>query len=221
MDFYQWLATILTGLTAIGGVVLGYFKLIAQIRNQQKASEDIIKTHVETQVKKANGVPWSFIDNTPIPCWAKDINSRYLWINDEYCQQWNIKKSQFEGKTDYEVWPPDVAEEFRTNDLRVIHNKILIETIEKVPITSGSNTGDERALWRIWKFPLKDEGGKVVGVGGIAAPICLGATSNTNCPLANYLNEHANEVTPDQVIKIAKQIKETREKEVGITPVGP
>lgn len=168
------------------GAVLGsaLAAYLAARRNKQDSSDDTrraieeLKEHTRVQVGRANGVPWSFIENCPLPTWCKDVNGTMVWINNEYEQQWGIKSSLYEGRTDYDVWPPDVAAHFRRHDQLVIAQKRTLLTVEEVPDNVRDPDGTRRK-WRIWKFPVLNNQGEVVAVGGIAAIVNLGDLPNS------------------------------------------
>lgn len=56
----------------------------------------------------------------PVPSWCKDTDGVMIWINEEYTRVFGIKSTQYEGKTDVEVWGKEIGRQFRINDLEVI-----------------------------------------------------------------------------------------------------
>ena len=147
---------------------------IAARRNRldaERTTDDAVRqvnTNVDRQMAKAFGVPWAFVENLPLPCWQKDINGTMLWINNEYEQQWGIKSSMYEGRTDYDIWPNHIASRFRQHDQLVVAQRRVLLTIEMVPDKINDTEAPIRE-WKIWKFPIINETGDVVGVGGVAA----------------------------------------------------
>lgn len=129
-----------------------------------------IKGVVRSEVKKANGVPFSFIQNNPLPCWCKDVDGTMIWINEEYTKQWGIKPTEYEGKTDIDMWGETVGDQYRKNDLEVIISKTSIKTIEMVP-KNPLDPSKDLEEWHIWKFPVLNEEGAIIAVGGIAKKV--------------------------------------------------
>lgn len=185
----EYVVNVIVGVVAV--IVAGVSNYLLQKNKTKKDSDSIlkgveeqtlsIKDHINAQLKKANGIPWSFIEHMPLPCWAKDLNFKMIWINAEYEQNWNIKKSQYEGKTDFDVWPKEIADQFRYHDLLVMQNKTLLETIEEVPIDRHKVKDLER--WKILKFPIYKDG-ELVGIGGIAQQLSTYNKCN-DCPTHN------------------------------------
>lgn len=134
--------------------------------NNNKAKEEI-KGVVRAEIKKANGVPFSFIQNMPLPTWCKDVDGRMIWINEEYTKQWGIKSTEYEGNFDSEIWGTEIAKEYRKNDLEVIISKATIRTVEPVP-ENPRDPNTPIVDWHIWKFPVFDDYKNVIAVGGVA-----------------------------------------------------
>ena len=62
------------------------------------------------------------LDNTSALVFAKDHDGRYLFVNREFEVLSGISSAQMIGRTDEEIFPPDLAARFRHNDLRVLRD---------------------------------------------------------------------------------------------------
>lgn len=104
----------------------------------------------------------SFMNNSPAIAWAKDADGRLVYLNPAYERQLGVRLEDWRGKTDFELWPPEIARVFRDNDLAVLHHKRAVEVIEE------SRDPDGRVReWLSCKFPFMDATGAwfVGGVG--------------------------------------------------------
>lgn len=125
----------------------------------------------ETLRKSENGLKQSqeqlraIIDNSTAVIYLKDIDGQYLLINKQYEKLFNISENEIIGKTDYEVFPKEVADQFRNNDLSIIKTKMPEEYEESVPHNDGLHT------YISIKFPICDAQGEVYGVCGISTDI--------------------------------------------------
>lgn len=172
----QHLPEILTALSSVLAVILMH---IRANRKRKETEENLLKKFavkfeevekkIDSKIKKANGVPWAFIDNLPLPAWAKDLNGKMIWINAEYSLRFGIKPSEYEGRDDYEVWPLAIAEKFRRHDLQIIKTGLTTKFTEEVPETWGEDSSPIRK-WTVWKFPIYDNNNNLTAIGGIAAP---------------------------------------------------
>jgi len=59
----------------------------------------------------------AIIDNSPTVLYSKDAEGRYLLINSQYEKLFHIAKERIIGLTDYDIFPENIADRFRGNDL--------------------------------------------------------------------------------------------------------
>lgn len=107
----------------------------------------------------------SFVDNSTTCIYVKDAAGRYLLINRQYELIFHVARANFVGRTDYDVFPSDIAHALRENDLEVMQRNEPVEFEESVPQDDGSHT------YISIKFPLRDESGQAEGVCGISTDI--------------------------------------------------
>lgn len=163
----QHLGGLFTGLAALfAAVTTPVVTLVVQARQMRK-QEARVKDHLEAQVRKANGVPFAFIDNMPVPAWCKGIDGKMLWINFEYSQQWGIRPRDYEGRYDYDIWPAEIANAFRDHDVRVQTDRVTMATTEEIPETPNQPNSPMRT-WNVRKFPVFNTNNDVIAIGGIA-----------------------------------------------------
>jgi PAS domain S-box-containing protein len=101
----------------------------------------------------------AFMDNLPGYAWMKDLEGRYVYINETFRQLRNAV-----GKTDADLWP-EIASTYRANDNQVIQTKNALQTIEPFP------RDPEQGCQIVSKFPILDQDGAVVMVGGASVDI--------------------------------------------------
>ena len=103
----------------------------------------------------------TLVGNLPQEIFLKDKNSVYTFCNENYARHLKINPEEIVGKTDYDFYPHQLAEKHRTYDKRVMK-------LEKTEDLEERYTQNEQERWaHIVKTPLRDEGGKVIGVLGI------------------------------------------------------
>ncbi|OKY74104.1 MAG: hypothetical protein BM485_14920 [Desulfobulbaceae bacterium DB1] len=107
----------------------------------------------------------SYLASSGIISWLKDVDGRYLFISDPLKQRFQVRFEDWKGKTDSELWPPAVAEEFRRNDLLVLESGQRLEVIETAFEPDG-----RVSWWKNSKFPFLDASGKRC-VGGLGFDI--------------------------------------------------
>jgi PAS domain S-box-containing protein len=111
---------------------------------------------------------------------AKDADGRYLLLNDAAQRLLGITADESASRTDFDLWPREVAERIRADDLRTMQageTATYEETIE-------TPTGAVQMLTT--KGPLRDAQGRVIGVFGISRDV----TERTR--VARELDGHRN-----------------------------
>ncbi len=93
----------------------GIFRIFAL-----RASLELQRQRAEESRKKSTEMLQSIIDNSMAIIYLKDGNGRYMLVNKLYETLFHIKKEQVAGKTDYDVFPKEMADKFRENDRRVL-----------------------------------------------------------------------------------------------------
>jgi len=107
----------------------------------------------------------AFMNNSPAIAWMKDEQGRHVYLSEAYERRFGVRFEDCRGKTDFELWPREVAEEFRKNDLEVLRTGRPLEVVEESPAPGGG-----RCYWWNFKFPFRDASGRRY-VGGIGIDI--------------------------------------------------
>ena len=108
----------------------------------------------------------AIIENQPGLVWLKDADSRFLAVNKAFAESCGQDVPEnVVGKTDYEVWPPGLAESYRADDVRTMEAGVGLVVEE--PIALGG-----RKLWfETFKTPVLDDEGRVVGTAGYSRDV--------------------------------------------------
>ncbi|GAB4341379.1 MAG: hypothetical protein Kow0089_15710 [Desulfobulbaceae bacterium] len=114
----------------------------------------------------------AFFDSANQPVFLKDRDFTYLYVNREYERLAGVRCDAVRGRDDFAIFPEPVARLFRDQDEEVLRRDCLVEFEETVPLTDGIHT------FRTAKFPLRDEKGRVCGVGGFCTDITSLAQAN-------------------------------------------
>jgi len=120
---------------------------------------------VEFALKESEKKLQSIIDNSTTVVFLKDLEGKYLLINHQYEELFHITKNDIIGKTDYYIFPKDLADVFRANDLKVRENGSPMTFEENVSQDDGIHT------YISVKFPLFDENGAIYAICGISTDI--------------------------------------------------
>ncbi|MDD5210461.1 MAG: PAS domain-containing sensor histidine kinase [Elusimicrobiales bacterium] len=108
----------------------------------------------------------SVIDNTPAFVYMLDTEGRFIAANNSLAGLFGLKPSDFTGKKRNELMPRETAVQHEANDRLVIECGCPRQFEE----TAFSGEKAERTFFTV-KFPLRDESGAVIGIGGVSTDI--------------------------------------------------
>lgn len=108
----------------------------------------------------------AILNNIPDMAWLKDLDSRYIAVNEQYLKISGATIEEVIGRTDYDIWERKFAENYRRDDLEVIKSKQRRQVEE----FQRDRTGREYWVETI-KTPLYNSQNQVIGTIGIAREI--------------------------------------------------
>ena len=147
----------------------GILGAVQDITEQKVAEEKLRET-----LLRQNAI----LNNIPDMAWLKDIEGRYIAVNEQFLRVCEMTEENVVGKTDHEIWDPKFADLYRIDDLEVIQSGIR-KTVEEFQKDSKG-----REYWvETTKTPIRNEKGEVIGTTGIAREI-------TERKLAEIEQEH-------------------------------
>jgi PAS domain S-box-containing protein len=107
-----------------------------------------------------------FMQHLPGLAWIKDLEGRYVYVNDAAEKAFRTPRSALYGRTDEQIFPPDTARQFRSNDERALTSEAGVQVIETMEHADGVLHYSV-----VGKFPIPGPDGKAALVGGIAVDI--------------------------------------------------
>ena len=105
------------------------------------------------------------IDNTSAVIYMRDRDGRYMLVNRRYEELFGVKRQEIVGLTDHDLFTPEVADEFRANDLKALNRGSAIQTEEVAPHEDGPHT------YITVKYPITDAVGRHFAICGISTDI--------------------------------------------------
>lgn len=108
----------------------------------------------------------SLIDAVPDLIFYKDENGRYLGSNKAFEKFTGLSEHQQIGKTDFDFWNPQLAENFRNSDMAAINLGTSLKTEEWVCYPDG-----QRVLLDTVKTPFYTPDGQLLGLVGISRDV--------------------------------------------------
>ena len=107
----------------------------------------------------------TFIDSMPALAVLKDTDLHYLLVNSGFAQALNVTPEEVIGKSDSDLYPPELAEVFEKHDRQVLEQRQPLQFDEEY------FAGGQRRFWRTVKAPVMDEAGQIAGLVSIAIDV--------------------------------------------------
>ncbi|OGW29943.1 MAG: hypothetical protein A2X59_00865, partial [Nitrospirae bacterium GWC2_42_7] len=156
----RWLVFVL-----VGALLIGAAGGIGLVWRQQSIAFYREKSEVSESLRESEEKYRMLVENIPQKIFTKDRNSVYLSCNENLARDLGITPEEFVGKTDYDFFPKELAEKYRSDDLRIMESGVT-EGIEEQYIQGGE---------KVWiytvKTPIRDKEGNTVGILGVFSDI--------------------------------------------------
>lgn len=144
----------------------GYIKMLqdiiqTQAKKLEKIQTELIQNQLHEAVAAGNRPFLEVLDSLPVKIFVKDIHSVFIFCNKALAEDLGIDPAMIQQKTDFDFFPPELAQHYRDDDAKVISENKSIDLIE--PFQS-----ENRELWvHTSKAPWRDTKGNIGGVIGI------------------------------------------------------
>lgn len=163
------ISIILSILLSLLGVATGIVISITIARNTQQivlASEQLKLS--EAALKESERFLNKIIENIPNMVFVKEApDLRYIIFNHTGEEILGLNPGSLKGKTDFDIFPKEMAELYRKNDLEVLDYKQLLDIPEE-PVQAKNN---ETRIFHTKKIPILDEEGNPNFLLGISEDI--------------------------------------------------
>jgi len=150
---------------------------------------------VEEALREIQGQQKAILDSIPDIAWLKDKEGRFIAANEPFVQSCGVRQEDLEGKTDLDLWPRELAEKYRRDDLEVMLTakpKVLEEPI----VDKDGRMSHVETI----KTPIFNDRGEVTGTSGIARDITVRKQAEDELRRAHKEIEHLFESIPFMMI---------------------
>ena len=143
----------------------------------------------------------------PDIAWLKDQKSRFIAVNKPFADACGVDEKDIIGKTDLDIWPRELAEKYRADDLKVIKSMKKLRVEETLIDARGK---------KIWietiKAPILNQSGKVIGTTGIARDITERKKANEALKESQEqlrtLSAHLHDLREEERSRLSREINE-------------
>ena len=110
-------------------------------------------------IRESEALYSSLVESLPLHVIRKDLHGKVVFGNLRYCESNGLKPHELIGKTDYDLFPADLAEKYVLNDREVIESGRVLNEIEE-----HENANGDRVYVEVFKGPTRNSQGDISGV---------------------------------------------------------
>jgi sigma-B regulation protein RsbU (phosphoserine phosphatase) len=164
----------------------------------------------EEKLRHSEALYHSLVETLPQNVFRKNLELRFTFGNQKFCENLGRPLEDIIGKTDFDFFPPELAEKYQRDDRQVLATGQLYETVEE-----HQPPGSSRIYVQVVKTPLREAGGRILGLQCIFWDITQQrmaeeAIRKANIALAQSQRElQAKNLQMEDDLKMAREIQLT------------
>jgi phosphoserine phosphatase RsbU/P len=151
----RWVSTSKLPLRNGKGAIVGILGFSRDIRREKRSEE---------MARDSEALYQSLIESLPQCIFRKDVDGKYVYVNQRLCALFGITTKDFLGKTDFDVNPAALATKYRRDDQWVMAHQTHQKVFEAIEFVKAKR---KKIKIQIYKTPVYDSKGVVVGVQGV------------------------------------------------------
>jgi PAS domain S-box-containing protein len=139
----------------------GYAGLAIENARLNTALQNELSQHKETLLHQS-----AILNGIPDMAWLKDVEGRYIAVNEQFAARSGMKIEDIIGKTDLDIWQKNYAEKYIEDDIEIMRTR-QGKTAEELEIDSAG-----KEYWvETTKTPILNAQDEVIGTTGVAREI--------------------------------------------------
>lgn len=111
------------------------------------------------ELRDAQASRVSLLEHLPVHTIQKDLNGTFTFASTSFCNLLQLPLERVIGKSDFDLFPMELASKFVADDRRVIQEGLVFDDIERNEFSDGLVT-----YMHVRKAPLRDRQDNIVGV---------------------------------------------------------
>ncbi len=137
----------------------------AVLRAIEEVEEKIALRTAEEALRKSEERFSLFMKHLPGVSYIRDPDGTYLYINSYWAESFGLEISDVIGAKGTDIWPLDIAEAMRKNDLKVLDTRKSLQTVEITRMHGQTR------YWLSTKFPILGKNDTIDMVAGMSVDI--------------------------------------------------
>jgi PAS domain S-box-containing protein len=170
------------------------------VQEQQVTTEELART---TRALSASEAFFeSLVENLPVNIHRKYTAGRFIFANKHFCEYKGKELDEILGKTNFEIDPPELAQEYREID------ELLIQTRQPFEAEEARIDPDGQRKWvHIIKMPVLDDSRTVIGTQGMFWDVTASKQAEENLTMAKEAAEAAARTKSEFLANMSHEIR--------------
>lgn len=150
--------------------------------------------HLELALRESDSNYRSLVESLPLSVLQKDMTGRIRYANAKACKQLGLTAKDLIGKTDFDLFPADLAKKYVEDDKKVLETGVLAHDVERHQISN-----DKQIYVEVWKAPIHSDTGETCGIQVMFWDVSSQKDTEYQVEYEKYLLNTLLEAVPDSV----------------------
>ncbi|NVO19562.1 MAG: PAS domain S-box protein [Bacteroidetes bacterium] len=160
------------------------------------------RQRTEEALRKREAYLKAIFNNIPYQMWLKDRQGKFLAVNEPFAANFNLPDAEsMMGKTVEDLWPAEIANHFLEQDNEVMHS------LKQMTIEEQIEQYGEKKWLEIYRAPILDQNGELLGTTGIARDISSRIDADRELKKATLAAEAANSAKSRFLANMSHEIR--------------
>lgn len=199
-----WISENCRAVRSRSGKLLYYEGTVEDITQRRRAEENL---------RNSQALYYSLVETIPQNIFRKDVEGRFTFANQQFCQSLGCRLDDVVGKTDFDFFPRDLAAKYRRDDSQVEKTGQTLRLVEEY-----RSPGKETVFVEVIKTPLYDAGGGFIGLQGVFWDITQQRLAEERIRRSNALLSQSREELRVKNLQMEDELKMAREIQLTMLP---
>jgi len=174
--------------------------------------QKVQRESAERSLRDSEAIYHSLVESMPVSLFRKNLDGEFTYANKPFCQELGVPVADIIGKTDFNFFPRDLAEKYRSNDAEVIKSGRVFEDVE------GHTTPDGKQMFvHVLKVPVINGDGEAIGVQAVFWDVTDRKRTEKQLEAAKIAAEDANRAKSDFLANMSHEIRTPMNAIMGMT----
>src|SRR6185369_16758612 len=186
------------------GQLLYYDGTVEDITQRQEAEE---------KLRGSERLYSSLVETLPQNIFRKDLQERFTFANQQFCKTLGRPLAEIIGKTDFDFFPRELAEQYQRDDRRILQTREIYDSVEE-----NQPPGGAKMYVQVVKTPLYGADGQPIGIQGIFWDITQQRLADEKVRRVNALLAQNRKELRAKNLQMQDDLKMAREIQVTMLP---